>query len=285
MTRDPDLMGLVEGYLDDFEGHTPLPDATRDAIRARLPSTTQRPAWWPGWRFPEMNTMMKYGLGAAAAVVVVIVGVAAFGGVGNINVGGPGADATASAAPSAAAQLPPDGVAIEPGRYTLTVVGDETNATFTVPAGWKSRDQFIQHDDAGVQLTIWKVAAVYLDACNGPSSRAVEAAEMSVEELVKAFNDQISTQLSQPRDVVVGGYAAVRVELATSDGVDPDACVGTSLHAWRGGSERSDSGHDALWIVDRNGDTVVVLAAYELGDPAAEAAAQEVIDTIDFDGA
>jgi hypothetical protein len=74
MTRDPDLIGLIEGYLDDFEGHTPLPDAARDAIRARLPSTPQRPAWWPGWRSQTMNTTTKYALGAAAAVLVAVLG-------------------------------------------------------------------------------------------------------------------------------------------------------------------------------------------------------------------
>jgi Tol biopolymer transport system component len=75
MTRDPDLIGLIEGYLDDFEGDTPLPDATRDAIRTRLPSTTQRPAWWPRWRSLEINTLMKYALGAAAVVVIAFYGV------------------------------------------------------------------------------------------------------------------------------------------------------------------------------------------------------------------
>lgn len=84
MTRESDLIGLIEGYLDDVDGHTFLPDTTRDAIRARLPSTSQRPAWWPGWRFPEMNTIMKYGLGAAAAVAAVaVIGLVAL----NNNVG------------------------------------------------------------------------------------------------------------------------------------------------------------------------------------------------------
>ena len=85
MTRDPDFIGLLEGYLDEFEGHTPLPDATRDAIRARLPSMTQRPAWWPGWRLPEMNTMTRVGLGAVAAIAAVaIVSITALNG-GNVG--------------------------------------------------------------------------------------------------------------------------------------------------------------------------------------------------------
>ena len=56
MTRDDDFIGQLEGYLDEYEGSTPLPDEVRDAIRAQLPSTQQRPAWWPAWRFPEMNS-------------------------------------------------------------------------------------------------------------------------------------------------------------------------------------------------------------------------------------
>lgn len=85
MIRDSDLIGLLEDYLDEHEGITPLPDATRDAIRARLPSTRQHPAWWPRWRYPEMNTMTRVGLGAAAAVAAVaIVSITALNG-GNVG--------------------------------------------------------------------------------------------------------------------------------------------------------------------------------------------------------
>ncbi len=68
MTRDDDFIGQLEGYLDEYEGSTPLPDEVRDAIRAQLPSTQQRPAWWPARRFPEMNSFAKFGLAAAAVV-------------------------------------------------------------------------------------------------------------------------------------------------------------------------------------------------------------------------
>lgn len=86
MTREPDFIGLIEDYLDDFEGMTPLPDATRDAIRARLPATPQRPAWWPGWRFPEMNTTTKYAIGTAAVVVLAIASFAVMN-AGNVGAG------------------------------------------------------------------------------------------------------------------------------------------------------------------------------------------------------
>ena len=37
MTRNDDFIGQLEGYLDEYEGSTPLPDEVRDAIRAELP--------------------------------------------------------------------------------------------------------------------------------------------------------------------------------------------------------------------------------------------------------
>ena len=72
MTRDDDFIGQLEGYLDEYEGSTPLPDEVRRAVRAQLPSTHQRPAWWPARRFPEMNTFAKYGLAAAALAIAAL---------------------------------------------------------------------------------------------------------------------------------------------------------------------------------------------------------------------
>ncbi len=74
MTRNDDFIGQLESYLDDYQGNTPLPDDVRDAIRAELPSTHQRPAWWPARRSPEMNNAMKLGLAAAAVVVAALLG-------------------------------------------------------------------------------------------------------------------------------------------------------------------------------------------------------------------
>ena len=74
MTRDDDFIGQLEGYLEEYEGSTPLPNEVRDAVRAQLPSIQQRPAWWPARRFPEMNSMMKLSLAAAAVVVAALLG-------------------------------------------------------------------------------------------------------------------------------------------------------------------------------------------------------------------
>lgn len=282
MTRHSDFIGLVEGYLDDVEGHTHLPDATRDAIRARLPLTSQRPAWWPGWRFRDMNGIMKSTLAVAAVAVAAVLGLNYLSG---SNIGGPVPGPTSTPSPTAA-PLPPSGSALEAGRYRLQVVGSPMTATFAAAEGWNSEGLYIEQPEHDMQLAIWKARRVYVDACS-PSSGAVQASEMSVDDLVQTLDDQVSTDLSEPSAVAVGGYDGVRVELATSNGIDPATCDGQSLYAWVGASDsiRSHSGSDALWILDVDGDTIIVLAAYELGDPAAEAAAQEVVDTIEFDGA
>ena len=74
MTAPDPFISELEDYLDEYEGNTPLPEAVRDAIRAELPSTHQRPAWWPVRRSPEMNNLAKYGLAAAAVVVAALLG-------------------------------------------------------------------------------------------------------------------------------------------------------------------------------------------------------------------
>ena len=85
MTRDDDFFGPLEGYLDEYEGSTPLPEDVRNAIRAQLPSSKQRPAWWPGWRFPEMNQAMRIALASAAVLAVAVIGISLFRGM----IGGP----------------------------------------------------------------------------------------------------------------------------------------------------------------------------------------------------
>ena len=74
MTHNDEFIGQLESYLDEYEGNTPLPEAIRDAIRAELPSTQQRPAWWPARTFSAMNNMAKLGLAAAAVVVAALLG-------------------------------------------------------------------------------------------------------------------------------------------------------------------------------------------------------------------
>jgi hypothetical protein len=106
MKRDDELIGLVESYLDEYEGLTPLPDSVRASIRAELPKTKQiRPR--PGLtRYIPMSNGMRIGL---AAVVVAIAALVGYGLLGNNNIGPPTGTPTPSPGPSvgdAETQLP-----------------------------------------------------------------------------------------------------------------------------------------------------------------------------------
>ena len=89
MTRDDDFIGQLEGYLDEYEGQTPLPDAVRDAVRASLPTTKQMQRRATPW-----NHTLRLIAGAAAVVLVAFIGYQFFG---PSNTGGP----EPSSAPSA----------------------------------------------------------------------------------------------------------------------------------------------------------------------------------------
>ena len=53
MTRNDDFIGQLEGYLEEYEGSTPLPNEVRDAIRAQLPFDSTAPGLVAGAEVPR----------------------------------------------------------------------------------------------------------------------------------------------------------------------------------------------------------------------------------------
>jgi len=82
MTRDDAFIGLLEGYLDGYEGTTPLPESVRDALREQIVTTKQmRPLPGP-MRYLSMITLpapARYGAVAALAIAAVFIGAYALG--------------------------------------------------------------------------------------------------------------------------------------------------------------------------------------------------------------
>ena len=72
MTRDDDFIGQLEGYLDEYEGSTPLPDEVRDAIRAQLPSINSARPGGPRGGCPSMNNRLRLGVAAVAVVAAAL---------------------------------------------------------------------------------------------------------------------------------------------------------------------------------------------------------------------
>lgn len=70
MTRDDDFIGQLEGYLDEYQGVTPLPAAVRAAVRAQLPTTMQRGGLRKSMRFLTTNRPLQIALATVAALAV-----------------------------------------------------------------------------------------------------------------------------------------------------------------------------------------------------------------------
>ncbi len=98
MTHEDDFIQQLEGYLDEYEGTTPLPDEVRHAVRAQLPTTRQIGPVTGPMRDLMMSNVIRVGLVAAVAAVIAVI---AF----NLLPGSPpaGGEQTPTPEPSAAA--------------------------------------------------------------------------------------------------------------------------------------------------------------------------------------
>jgi len=285
MTREPDFIGLVEDYLDDFEGFTPLPDATRDAIRARLPSTSQRPAWWPGWRLPHMNTTMKYAMGTAAVVVLAIAGFAVIGGTGNI--GGPGETPppTPTEAPAALVVGP-----LEAGTHMTHPSGPANmmDVTFTVPDGWRAfaTDIILPMGEGsseapdGMALMFFDVTGLHSDPCwHGAPDVEVGT---TVDELVTALAAQSAYEVSDPIDVTLDGYSGKHLTLQLPSDPDTAGCDYRQFIVMDPGPWAQGPGNRwHLSILDVEGKRLVIFTEDFEGTPEADRAElQAIVDSI-----
>ena len=227
MTRDSDLIVALEGYLDEFEGHTPLPDSARVAIRARLHSTSQRPAWWPGWRFPEMNTMIKYALGAAAAVLVALVGFTVLNGAGG-NFGSPSSTPapTATSPRPTATPLPrlSSGV-LEAGTYQANSF-IPIEVLVTVPEGWSASGDWLllgpkgPQGPEGMNIRFGSVAGVFANPFDRGDGFVDPPVGPSVDDLVDAMVSHPEWSVSAPTATTIDGYAGKVVRMTLPPDID-----------------------------------------------------------------
>jgi hypothetical protein len=293
MTRDDDLIGQLEGYLDEYEGMTPLPAAVRDAIRAELPMTKQLGRFGaPMRRFDFMNNnIVRVGLAAAAIVLVLIVGIQYFSGRNVGNDASPTPEASAAATP----KLVPFGE-LEPGTYVMSNVDAPIRTTvrftFTVPAGWfaKPDDLYISKNaDAPGELGFipFVVTHVYADACH--SEGTLTPVGTTVDDLVAALANQANSDATTPVDVEIGGYPAKFITMSIPTDLDTSTCriPGVLIQIWANPEETDffaipvDTATinplGGVYIVDVNGQRVVILSGHTSESSAADIAELEGI--------
>jgi hypothetical protein len=295
MTREDDFMGQLEGYLDEYEGLTPLPDAMRDAIRAKVPTTRQNGSLPGPMRFLSMSmsipTPARYGLAAAVVLTAAVLGAAFFA-----RGGGIGADPTPT--PPAGTLLEPLFTAdltnaLEPGRY---YVDDPfpVRVSVTVPEGWSSwayteagSQIAFQKEDAdppvtGGELSITIVDNVSADPCE-TNTLLDPPVGPSVDDLVTALSNLPGFEASTPTDVTVDGFHGKRFTLTAAPEGDA-SCDGGET--WTSTTRRNGAGAgevNELRIIDVNGIRLLIAAAYHpppSGEERSEL--QAVIESIDF---
>src|SRR5688500_7485674 len=282
MTRNDDFIGHLEGYLDEYEGSTPLPHEVRDAIRAQLPSIHQRPVWWPVRRFPEMNNTAKLALAAAAVVVAAFLGIRFL--LPGQNIGGPGPTAIPTPTASPMSLEGANDAALDAGTYVTTPFpGESTRFTLTFPAGWRAFTDFafIPNGEGsseapdGMSFGFFQVAGLYSDPCFASGVPDVEAGT-TVDDLAAAFVDQTAYEVTGPTDITLGGFAGKRIDLQLP--TDFGTCGFEDYVLWPGSPYAQGPGNLwHVWMLDVEGTRVVVLTNDFDGTPAEDRAEQQAI--------
>jgi hypothetical protein len=294
MTAPHDLDKQLNAFLRD--GPTELPDPSFDAVRDRTEHTRQRVVLGP-WRVPDMNKFLAVGLGAAAVVAVLLIGSNLLGS----SSPPPGAAPSDSAAPSQAASEPAPSAwaGIPEGPFVVTSTDDPVQVTVDIASsGWFAYpevDAVVKNDDGldppesvGAALLAWAWPAgtrinVYGDPCQ--SSTTIPGTPATTpDEIAAAFAAQASTNATAPVDVTVGGFAGKAVTLhvpmtfevpnATREeefaDCDEDAFAFYGVEGETGHARNAQGPGqvDELWILDVDGELVILDAAYSPATPA-----------------
>jgi hypothetical protein len=177
----------------------------------------------------------------------------------------------------------PDG--LEPGRWALAADGhadDTVLAEVEVPAGWSGLSWFIGSED--VTVGYWVVSEVPRDPCHetgrhDPGPR--------VEDLVTALHEQRLTTVTRQEPVTIGGHDGTYLELIAPD-IDYTRCQEGQLWYWEtpsNGARHHDGPAGAIervWILDVDGQRVVLNAFTTPDDPAAVTELETLMDSVRF---
>jgi hypothetical protein len=155
---------------------------------------------------------------------------------------------------------------LAPGAYQLSFLVDPgveaPDAVVEVPSGFDgSPPWYVVSHDTYQFLGLWTVGQVDRDACP-PGKNHLFDPGPSVEDLADALVAQKSTRASAPEPVTLAGYQGRYVELASPR--DISSCKLTG-HLWGepGGRGIYNAGQvDLMWILDVDGQRLVVNAAY-----------------------
>jgi hypothetical protein len=290
MSTDRDVTRIVRSWLD--EGVTALPDRVLDTVLDQVPATSQRRPWWPARRVQRMNTAPKLAFAAAAVVAVAVAGINFLPGKG--GTGGPGvASPSPSSSPSSSPVALPASGTLAPGTYSNDdpAMTQATHLTFTVPAGWTTREGFLKKQEGGpgeVFLSTWALTHVHSDSCQHTAKTMVDVGT-SPAKLVSALLALKNRVVSEPTDTIVGGFPAKRLELSVPPTLDVSTCTFGAIKNWPDPGPNDGGGLccgrpgfvDVVYVVDINGEALTVVARHLPGSsPRDRDELQGIVDSI-----
>jgi len=299
MSTDRDSTRIVRSWLRTEENESA--DRVLGAVLDRLDATPQRRATgWPARRFPEMHNIAKLGLAAAAVVAAAWLG---FNYLVAPNVGGPGMDdPSPTPTPTPMPSVLTNGTR-EPGTYVLTTEGEPAGdyhlpegSTLTMPAGWGGRSGYrvSKNEDianpvafTGVGFWIWDddFDTVYLDPCQWADGAIEPPVGPTVDDLANALASQPLRGDPVPIDVTVDGYSGKMIEMTVPADIDFADCDGGEFRSWLGRYHQGPGQVDQLYILDVEGQRVVIYTSYMPGTSEAERAEREaIVDSIRLGG-
>jgi hypothetical protein len=302
MSTDRDMTRIVRSWLRTDEHESA--DRVLDDVLLLLDATPQRRAWWPARRFREMNNALKLAVAAGAVVVVAIVGMNLLprsGGVGGPAqtvaptprpTPSPSASSSRSPAPSptpsASIQRLGDGP-LQAGPVLATGLGPSaaTSATFTVPEGWRGFAGSCVLPLTGTEAPDGMgicfgggSTGLFSDPCHGTSGPSDIQVGPTVNDLAIALGAQKAYTSSKPTDVTLGGYSGKQMNLPLPS--DVASCDKGEFIPWAGSIyAQGPDNRWQLWILDVDGDRLIIAATSFPATPAADLAEQQaIVDSI-----
>ena len=158
---------------------------------------------------------------------------------------------------------------------------------FTVPDGWVGFSGVVVHPATGTEgpdgmgIAFGEVnAGMFADPCRWRAADSEVPVGPSVDDLVNALAEQTAYEVSDPVDVSLGGYSGKQVDLQLP--ADVASCDAGEFYPWVGSIYAQGPDHRwDVWILDVEGDRIVVLGTHFAGTSAEDRAEQQaIIDSI-----
>lgn len=181
-----------------------------------------------------------------------------------------------SGSPSPRPLVEREGIPLAPGTYQmgyhLDADEDVPDAFVTVPSGYVgSSTWYVVSDDGHEYLGLWTAAEADRDACRHGEQDVYDPGP-SVDDLARALVATKSIRATEPEPVTLAGYQGQYVELASPRHMsrcrDPKAGLWTSGDGGRGIYNHGQV--DLVWLLDADGQRIVVNAAYSAGSTASD---------------